>query len=197
MPDYLNSQPGGMVLQTQTFSFGYNNLRRLGNSAAFLLRRQAVSLKELSQSGYLDSIRLCSLMDLFGWLDHAHGICERIKHTPFPRMMSHFGKVFTWIFVLLLPLAFLDVSESEARLHNFSTILVHRFMYTLIPFSMLVPWVFYMVEKVGDSSEDPFEGGANDIPVSAICRAIEIDLKQAMGAEDIPTPLKPIEDVLY
>ena len=70
-------------------------------------------------------------------------------------------------------------------------------MFTMVPFSMLIAWVFYMMEKVSDSNEDPFEGGVNDIPVSAMCRTIEIDLKQALGEEDIPPLLKPVDDVLY
>jgi putative membrane protein len=58
-------------------------------------------------------------------------------------------------------------------------------------------WVFLMIEKVSDSTEDPFEGGVHDVPVSTLFRTIEIDLKQAMGAKDVPAPLEPVDDVLY
>ena len=47
-------------------------------------------------------------------------------------------------------------------------------MFTLVPFAMLISWVFHMMERVSDSSEDPFEGGVNDIPVSAMCRSIKV-----------------------
>jgi putative membrane protein len=62
---------------------------------------------------------------------------------------------------------------------------------------MLISWVFFMMEKISDSSEDPFEGGVHDVPVSAICRTIEIDLRQALGETDVPPPLAPVDDVLY
>ncbi len=171
------------------------------NPATYLIRRQAESLRELARSGYLDSIREYQMTRLLGELDFAQGICERIKYTPFPRQIAHFGTVFTWLFIVLLPLAFLDVFEAEAGRetdrHEFSTILTHDFMFTLVPFAMLISWIFFMIEKVGDSSEDPFEGGVNDVPVSALCRVIEIDLKQALGEVDIPAPLEPVDDVLY
>jgi putative membrane protein len=54
-----------------------------------------------------------------------------------------------------------------------------------------------MIEKVSDSTEDPFEGGVHDVPVLTLSRIIEIDLKQAMGAKDVPAPLEPVDDVLY
>jgi putative membrane protein len=175
----------------------YDAARTFKNPAAYLLRRQAESLRELATAGYLDSVRLCQMMELLARLDLAQGISERIKHTPFPRPIAHFGVVFTWIFVLLLPLAFLDVFETEAGHHNFSTILSHRFMFTLVPFAMLISWVFHMMERVSDSSEDSFEGGVNDIPVSTMCRSIEIDLKQALGEENIPAMHEPVDEVLY
>ena len=175
----------------------YRRAQKFKNPAAYLLRRQAESLQELAKSGYLDSVRLCEMMKLLTRFDRAQGICERIKHTPFPRLIAHFGVVFTWIFLLLLPLAFLDVFEAEVNRYHFSTILSHRFMFTLVPFTMLISWVFYMMERVSDSSEDPFEGGVNDIPVSTMCRSIEIDLKQALGEDNIPAMHEPVDEVLY
>lgn len=175
----------------------YSAARAVANPGDWLIVRQAERLRELAQTGMLDSIRHAQMTNCLTELLDAQGRCERIKNTPFPRQIAHFGTVFTWIFVLLLPLAFLDVFEHEAMQHDFSTIATHRFMYTLVPFSLLISWVFFMMEKISDSSEDPFEGGVHDVPVSAICRTIEIDLRQALGEQDVPAPLAPVDDVLY
>ena len=171
--------------------------RSSSNPATTLIDRQAERLRDFAQSGMLDSIRQTAMTSLLAQLLDAQGRCERIKNTPFPRQIAHFGTVFTWIFVLLLPLAFLDVFEHEAIQHDFTTIATHRFMYTLVPFTLLISWVFFMMEKISDSSEDPFEGGVHDVPVSAICRTIEIDLRQALGEAAVPPPLAPVDDVLY
>jgi putative membrane protein len=53
------------------------------------------------------------------------------------------------------------------------------------------------MEIVGDNSEDPFEGFINDVPMTALCRTIEIDLRQMLGEEDLPDAIQPIDDILY
>jgi putative membrane protein len=44
------------------------------------------------------------------------------------------------------------------------------------------------MERIGRTGENPFEGTANDVPISTIARGIEIDLRQNLGEtlEDIP-----------
>lgn len=65
-----------------------------------------------------------------------------------------------------------------------------------IPFSNLISWVFMTMEKVGDTSENPFEASLNDVPMTTICRNIEIDLKTLLGEDELPQPLQPEEHVL-
>lgn len=175
----------------------YAAARTYRNPALCILGQQARCLQQLTRSGYLDSVRLTAMTSLLGRLDDSDGICGRIKGTPFPRQIANFGTVFTWIFIFLLPLAFLDVFEAEAIRHKFSKIVTHEYMYTLVPFSVLISWVFFMMERVSDSSEDPFEGGVHDVPLSAVCRLIEIDIREALQDKDVPRPLEPVDDVLY
>jgi putative membrane protein len=42
------------------------------------------------------------------------------------------------------------------------------------------------MELVGDYSENPFEGTANDIPMFSLCRTIEIDLREMLGEKELP-----------
>ena len=58
-----------------------------------------------------------------------------------------------------------------------------------IPLTALVIWVFFLMEKVGDYSENPFEGSYNDVPITTIARAIEIDLREMINDSDIPKPI--------
>jgi putative membrane protein len=41
------------------------------------------------------------------------------------------------------------------------------------------PGIFLM-EKIGDYSENPIEGSYNDVPITSISRSIEIDLRQML-----------------
>jgi putative membrane protein len=50
---------------------------------------------------------------------------------------------------------------------------------------------------VGKNLEDPFENRPYDVPMSALSRTIEINLRQAMGETDVPEPPKPDRGVLW
>ena len=52
------------------------------------------------------------------------------------------------------------------------------------------------MEKVGESTENPFEGGVNDIPMAAISRTKEIDLRDMLDESDLPEPIKPVKNIL-
>ena len=52
------------------------------------------------------------------------------------------------------------------------------------------------MEKIGESSENPFEGSANDVPITAMSRTIEIDLREMLGEQNIPAPLQPQNNIL-
>lgn len=63
--------------------------------------------------------------------------------------------------------------------------------------SGLVGWVFLTMEGIGDSSEDPFERSMNDVPMNALSRTIEIDLREMLGETDLPEREQPAGFVLY
>jgi putative membrane protein len=173
------------------------DLEKYSNKATQLLRRQGDRLRALAEDGLLDSYRHVAMMAMLGAFYDAQGKCERIKNTPFPRQVANFGLLFTWVFIVLLPLAFVDMFEAEAKLHSLSTRLTLDYVLVMVPFTVLISWVFFVMEKVSDSTEDPFEGGVTDVPISALCRTIEIDLKEMLEAKEIPEPLKPVDGVLY
>ena len=61
---------------------------------------------------------------------------------------------------------------------SFGQISVSNFIWFAIPFSVMVSWVFHTMERIGRTGENPFEGTANDVPISTIARGIEIDLRE-------------------
>lgn len=67
----------------------------------------------------------------------------------------------------------------------------------MIPFSVLISWIFVTMEKVGSNSEDPFEGRINDVPMTALCRTIEIDLKDMLDERPLPDKILPKDNILY
>lgn len=72
-----------------------------------------------------------------------------------------------------------------------------KYMFLLIPFNMIVSWVFMFMEYVGDISENPFEGLLNDTPISTIIRNIEIDLKEMLDETDLPAKFSSYSGTLF
>lgn len=58
--------------------------------------------------------------------------------------------------------------QSATQRHQLGTLLSHKYMFTLVPFTVLISWIFFLMEKVSDSVSDPFEGGVTDVPKHAV-----------------------------
>lgn len=157
------------------------------NTATHLIRKQGDELRMLVKDhGLSDSFRHMEMMRVLEEFYNLQGKCERIKNTPYPRQFAYFSKVFTWIFIFLLPFGL--VSEFAKVGHNV--------IWLAIPFSVLISWIFITMETVGDNSEDPFEGFINDVPMSALCRTIEIDLREMLGETELPPKVQSEKGIL-
>lgn len=161
------------------------------NTPAQIIRYQGELLRKLESQGHVDDFRHMEMMRVLEEFYNLQGKCERIKNTPFPRQYAFFSKIFTWIFILLLPFGM--VREFDAMGGDE----VHSFIWLTVPFCVLISWVFSTMEIVGDNSEDPFEGFVNDVPMTALCRTIEIDLREMLNETELPEKIKPVHDVLY
>lgn len=165
------------------------------NPATHLVLHQGQRLAALVSEGRMDLFRQLELMNILNELYDLQGMCERIKNTPFPRQYAEYSRVFTFAFVALVPFGMLDVfadSIEAARAWEAWLLAV-----PMVLSSALVSWVFRTMEGIGDMSEDPFERSMNDVPMNALCIAIERDLRQILGEEDIPAPEAAIDGVLY
>jgi putative membrane protein len=114
------------------------------------------------------------------------GICERIKNFPYPRQFATLNLFFVKLFVVLAPFGMLQEFEK----------LGPHMIWLNIPFSALVSWVFLSMEKIGEVTENPFQGGPNDVPVTALSRNIEIDLREMLDESDLPPALQPVRNIL-
>jgi ion channel-forming bestrophin family protein len=162
------------------------DLHKFSNMATHILDRQVKSLKDLNNAGRLNNFRHMNMQNLiYNFYEH-QGKCERIKHYPFPRQYASMSFIFVGIFIILLPFSLLS---------EFTNVGIHS-VWLAVPFSVLASWVFLMMELVGDYSENPFEGLGNDIPMLAICRKIEIDLREMIGEEEVPEQIEPVGNVL-
>ena len=159
------------------------------NQATQLVRRQGERLQELYAQGRIDDFRHMELARLLETLYTLQGKCERIKNFPLPRQYSSANHWFVKIFILLLPFGLLSGFHSEG--------LSEAFVWGTVPATAILGWVFYVWDQVLEYSENPFEGLINDIPMDALSRTIEIDLREMLGENELPPPVAAVNgDVL-
>jgi putative membrane protein len=102
------------------------------------------------------------------------------------------------VFIVLLPFGVIpEFSNIGESLTGSYPSVAGYFVWMAIPFSMIISWVFHTMQRIGVVGENPFEGTANDIPISTIARGIEIDLREINGENDsvIPKPLQAVHGV--
>ncbi|PHQ62392.1 MAG: hypothetical protein COC08_01130 [Maribacter sp.] len=173
-----------------------SDLENRKNVATHLLKNQGQHLKQLLKNEKITEFDKQIFHNNLEELYNLQGKCERIKNTPFPRQYAYFSTLFTWIFVLLLPFGLLSVFESEIK--ELRTVQQQEiFLGLMIPFSVLISWIFTTMENIGSNSEDPFEGRMNDVPMTSLCRTIEIDLRDMLDEDNLPKKVKPQDNILY
>ncbi len=159
------------------------------NKPTALLYQQSHHLKKLKEQGIIWEFSFLELEAVLQELFTLQGKSERIKNFPYPRQFATLNHFFMWVFVLLLPLALVpQFAEIGHELKDNYPLVGDLFVWFTIPFYVIVAWVFHTMERIGRTGENPFEGTANDVPISTIARGIEIDLRQNLGEsnEEIP-----------
>jgi len=154
-------------------------LRSAPNVAAALvtdLRRQVGVARA---DGLLDGYASLALDATLTELAAVQGGCERIRNTPVPPVYTHLAHRIVIGYCLLLPFCFVN----ELGL--------------LTPFVVVaISYTFLVLDWIGLVLEEPFGVGANCLPLSALSRTIEIELRHALGEKDLPDPLQPVDGVL-
>jgi putative membrane protein len=126
------------------------------------------------------TMRLVALDETLSELTNLLGGCERIKNTPIPVQYDFLPRVMVRAYLTVLPLAV--VAEL-----GFAT-----------PFVTLVlGFLFLSLDTIGRNVEAPFENDIHDTPMTALCRTIEINLRQMLGERELPAPVQPVDGFLY
>ena len=169
----LNKELGQFVVQAEIDAYDEQT-----NTATQILATQAKRLQELKDQGYFDDFRHMEFYKLIRSFYDGQGKAERIKNFPFPRQYASTALWLNFAFCIFLPFAMLDFFPG-----------VDIWLLCLCPLmSALLIWIYFLMEKIGDYSENPFEGSYNDVPITSIARGIEIDLREMINDTDIPAP---------
>ena len=154
-------------------------LAQIANKHNMILTDMALMASRALRAGMLDPYARVRIESTLVDIANAQGGMERIKNTPLPSQYRFFPLIFAHIFCIILPFAVVQKLG----------------IYT--PFgSAIVGLMFLMAVQIGLDLMDPFADDIYDVPMTAMCRTIEIDLQQMLG-EPAPEPVRPVDGILW
>ena len=162
------------------------------NRATQIMALQSAHINNLEKDNHLTAFQSMQLQNGITAFYDGQGRAERIKNFPYPRHFSSINTFMLHLFVLLVPFGLLNEFN---KLGN-GTLIEGYSIWLNIPFSLLLTWVFIALDKVGEVSTNPFEGSANDVPISNISRTIEIDMRDMLDEENLPPAITPMHNIL-
>ncbi len=165
-----------------------------GSKATRILDLQSRALRELFTRQVIVVTQFVEMQRSIRDFLVQQGRCERIKDFPYPRQFASINSMFLNLFCLLLPFGLLK--EFDSLNESVEGVIRGHMVWLVIPFSVLISWVYTSLGRVGESTESPFEGSANDVPISQMCRAVEIDLREMLGETGLPSPLEPKNNIV-
>ncbi|HEQ3519313.1 TPA: bestrophin family protein [Citrobacter freundii] len=126
------------------------------------------------RNGQLSDILFHSLNNRLNDMSAVLAGCERIANTPVPFAYTLILHRTVYLFCIMLPFALV------VDLHY------------MTPFiSVLISYTFISLDTLAEELEDPFGTENNDLPLDAICNAIEIDLLQMNDEKNVPAKHMP------
>ncbi|HFY0733011.1 bestrophin family protein [Citrobacter amalonaticus] len=126
------------------------------------------------RDGQLSDILFHSLNNRLNDMSAVLAGCERIANTPVPFAYTLILHRTVYLFCIMLP---------------FTLVVDLHYMTPFI--SVLISYTFISLDALAEELEDPFGTENNDLPLDAICNAIEIDLLEMNDESTIPAKLMP------
>lgn len=164
------------------------------NKTSQIMALQSKTLSELYNKQEIVVLQFVdfqrTIKDLFAQQSRS----EQLKDSPYPRQYAIINTLLVQLFCFLLPFGLLK--EFDKLNESINGFMHGNMVWLVIPFSVLISWMYTSLGQVGESTENPFEGSPNDVPISKICRIIEIDLKEMLEEEIVPEFPEPQHDII-
>ncbi|AMO49406.1 bestrophin family ion channel [Kosakonia oryzendophytica] len=170
----LRRKPQGEVLANYLSGQELRTVLNAHSPANRILLLMAEWLGERRAKGTLSDILFHSITQRLHDMSAVLSGCERIFTTPLPFAYSLILHRTVYLFCIMLP---------------FALVVDLHFMTPFV--SVLISYTFISLDTLAEELEDPFGEEDNDLPLDAICNAIEIDLLQMNDADVLPHKMTP------
>lgn len=182
LPQYLSPEELQYILSSK-------------NKTVQILALQSQTLKQALDNKEIDMLQFIEFERMIKEFYDHQGKSERIKNYPYPRQFASSNTNFVRLFSIMLPFGMLREFDklNESITEGF---MKGNMVWLVVPFSILISWVFTTLDQIGEGTENPFEGSANDVPISQMSRTIERDMREILGETQLPPPLQPKNNII-
>lgn len=153
----------------------FSGLRAPADNLNLLMRSMGDDLRQCLVEQRVDGATAAAINSTLSSMVMVAAGCERIRNTPIPFSYSLLLHRTAYLYCFLLPFGLVDTT---------------RFMTPVVV--AIVAYTFFGLDALGDEIEEPFGDSDNDLPLNALCRTIEIDLRVIAGDRSPPPPLAPV-----
>lgn len=159
-------------------SANLQNVLKAKNISTQILSLQSRTLKSLYEKEEITVTQFVDMEKSIKEFYNLQGKSEHIKYSPFPRQYNIINNLLIQSFSFLLPYGLL--ADFNSLNENVDGFMKGNMIWLIIPFSCLISWLYASIGQVGENTENPFEGGANDVPISQISLQLEVELREML-----------------
>ncbi len=153
----------------------WQEISKVANIPDYLMHQMGGDLRLCMDQKRIEGCLVSSIDMTMSSITAAAAACERIKSTPIPFSYTLMLHRTAYLYCFLLPFGLVDTI-------GFMT-----------PFVVgIVAYTIFGLDALGDEIEEPFGDSPNDLALNAICRSIEINLRDAIGQKHELVPLTPV-----
>ncbi|HZN12479.1 MAG TPA: bestrophin family ion channel [Blastocatellia bacterium] len=154
-------------------------LRGERNVPAALLHTLGERVRDAWQRGWVQDFHLIDLHATLTEMTNVQGGCERIKNTPIPLTYTYVSNKIVLAYCLALPFGLVETLGAA------TPVVV-----------IFISFTFLTLDRFGKLIEDPFCTTSSGLPLGALSRTVEVNLRQRLGERDLPPDVEPAKGVL-
>ena len=175
----MRGEPAGTEALAALGEAGLASVAAARNPPNMLLTALSREAAEAAAGGAIVAQVLQVLEERIVSMSGVLAAAERIRNMPVPYTYTLMLHRTAMLFCLLLPFGL------AATAGAWTPLLV-----------LIVSYTFFGLDALGDELESPFGTGQNALPLSAMTRGIEIDIREMLGESALPEPLQPVDFLL-
>ena len=157
-------------------SIHHDRMHQAKNVPDHIMRLMGKHLGDIRRQGLVSEQVIQNMDERLTSMTIVLAACERIHNTPLPFAYMLLVHRTTYLYCIMLPFGLV------ASL-GWATPLV----------CAVIAYTFFGLDALSEELEEPFGLAANQLPLTALSRTIEINLREALGETNLPTDIMPID----